>query len=69
MTEELKPLQNTKIAVLGRVYLGRELMKAMDVQEGDSVLFYQDPRDGRFYVEKIVPSIVNRPVQDCATSG
>lgn len=50
----MKTVTVLKVATLGRVYLGKDLMDKLALGIGDYVQFVED--DGRVFVEKITPA-------------
>jgi len=48
----MKVVQTSKVTGLGRVYLGKEVMQAIGVEDGDHIQFYRDPK-GRIFIDKV----------------
>ncbi len=51
----MRILQTSKITGLGRIYLGREVMDALGVDDGDHIMIYRD-RNGKLYIDRPVPA-------------
>lgn len=51
----MKTVTVLKVATLGRVYLGKDLMGKLTLDIGDFIQFVED--DGRIFVEKITPTV------------
>jgi len=49
----VRTLQTTTVTSLGRIYLGKEVMKLLHVEIGDHIQIYDN--GGRLYIAKVVP--------------
>ncbi len=51
----MRILQTSKVTGLGRIYLGRKVMDALGVEDGDHIIIYRD-RNGKLYIDRPVPA-------------